>query len=102
MHPRAVMINVRYLTGVENSGWKSSPKITLHSFAASSRCNKKNPSLVFINKAALYEMYFRSTASSMATKSNSTTTKSNMSKLMYLLRVNVSDRFLIHTCADFQ
>lgn len=50
MHPGAVTINLCYLTSKQNSGWKSSPKITLHSFASCQRHNKTNPSLVFINK----------------------------------------------------
>lgn len=103
MHPGSVTINLRYLTGVQNSGWKSSPKITLHSFASCQRHNKTNPSLVFINKGGccffFNEMYFRAAASSMATKS----TKKQYVKTDFCSGLlMLSDNFWIHKRADFQ
>lgn len=58
MHPRAVTIYLRYLTSEQNSGWKSSPKITLHSFDSCQRHNKTNPSLLFINKEGFSSCFF--------------------------------------------
>lgn len=61
-------MNLRYRTRVE-IGWKLSPKIILCSLASYPRRNEANLSLVFINKAAFYEMYFRSAGSSTVTES---------------------------------
>lgn len=75
------------------------PKEPLHSFASYQRRNKRDPSLIFINKAAFYEMYFSSDASSTATKSTKKQyVKIDLSPAFLML----SDHFLIYKCAAFQ
>lgn len=92
-------ISSRYLTPV----WKAvagncHPKQPPHGFDSYPGRNKRNRSLIFINKAAFYEMY-SSSASSMATKS---TKKQCVTIDLSPVFLMLWDHFLIHKCADFQ